>query len=287
MKTMTMTSTATAMMMLAASALAGCAADAGDDAEADAKTESEIQRDQLFATATVSVDGYGIVGQPAGDPACADLFVGTADPYCQVPFERGATKLGYATHRYQLARPTPASNDGFASVAGKATAIVATPKIEGLSDGGGQRVTVRAHRLIGLPVADGEVGRAAPACKAEMFIKAPSGKWLPRLEKVAGKIGASAYADGTDVGDNGVLMGNVCGVAVMLLEEHTALSWDATKRAYVGAFAMSLDPSGARIASFSHGAYQLDFLTQTSVSMPAKKNAADKPVAFELKLSHR
>jgi len=283
------TKTISAVAVSAMMTMLGCAAEATDEGEAT--LASEIQQDQLFATAKLNVDGYGIVGQPAGDPACADQFIGTTDEYCPLPFETGPTRLGWATHVYALVnRTTSANSAGFESLAGKITALAATPAIDGLASEGEQKVDVRAHRIVGAALDPSVVGDAPRTCADwnKYFVKgAQSGKWLPQVERFAAKLGGLAYENGTDIGDDGVLTTEACGISVMLLQQATTLTWDRASRAYTGSMATPLGPDGETVKTFSHGTYQVDFLPRQSVSMPSKPTAKDAPAAFTLKLSHR
>lgn len=289
--------TLTVLAGLATAFSTGCGSAA--DADQSAAAASEIKGDVRFATAKLGVDGYGIVGQPAGDPACADLFVGSNDPYCEPPFVDDPVTLGYATHLYSLNnRTTPANDDGFASLAGKIIAVRVTPKIEGLADHEAsgpddvaQHLEVRAHRIVAEGFTKAEVGDRPTACSAfkSYFVEnAASGRWLPRIEKIATeKLGGTELQTGDNIGDDSLLMTSICDLTVLVYQQAAFLTWDAKLGAYVGAFDHDLGKDGQPLAPYSHGGYQVDFRLDASVAMPVKANVHDAPTAFDVELFHR
>lgn len=274
-----------AMAVVMAAATTGCAAETADDGESIA---SEVRGDQLFATAKLNVDGYGIAGEPAGDPGCADLFVGTKDPTCNLPFLEGPTTLGYTTHPYVLNnRRTPANADGFESLPGKSIAVKVKPALAGLASTDGQSVTVRIHRIVSEGFSDAALARATRACRDQYFVKGKSGKWMPRIEQLGVKAGGTRLEDGQDIGDDGLLQVDVCGLSVPLYQQGMTLAWSEAQRAYVGELRTPIGKDGETFGPYAHGSYQVDFLPEESVAMPAKRNVHDAPTAFDLQFFHR
>lgn len=281
---MNKTTTLGMMMMtaLAMGAMTGCAADpASDDANAsEANQADEIKGDVLYASATLDVATY-----PAGgDPACADQFVGTKDPYCGYPHEQGQTSLGWVTKPYRLKNQnTPARLDGFTSLAGKITAVSAKPILLGLASKDGQKMKVRAHRVVAeaIPAKD-----AKPACKewSTFFAKQGDGSFLPRIEVVREKLLPElTLASGDDIGDDGLSTPSVCGVTFAVYQQTTALSWSAATGAYEGAMRTPVGKDGKTFGTYVAGSYQVDFVPEQSVSMPLP----NAPAGFSIELSHR
>lgn len=277
------TTTTLGMLMMAISmaAMTGCAADpASEETTTPEASEDEIKGDALYATSTLEVASY-----PAGgDPACADQFVGTQDKYCVYPHEKGPTRLGWATKTYRLKnQTTPAKVDGFANLPGKITALSAKPVLLGLASKDGQKMKVRAHRLVAPAVAAKD---AKPACKEwnTFFVKQANGTFLPRIEAVREKLlPGLTLESGDDIGDDGLSTPSVCGVSFAVYQQATFLSWNATTGAYEGAMSTPTEKGGPALASYVAGSYQVDFVPEQSVTMPLP----NAPVGFALNLSHR
>lgn len=277
-------STTLGMLMMAIatmSAATGCAADpASDEGDAPQAQADEIKGDVLFASSTLDVATY-----PAGgDPACADQFVGTKDKYCVYPHEQGPTQLGWATKIYRLKNQnTPAKNDGFTSLAGKITALSAKPILLGLASKDGQKMKVRAHRVVAEAI---PAKNAKPACKewSTFFAKQADGSFLPRIEIVREKlVSGLTLASGDDIGDDGLSTPTVCGVTFAVYQQSTPLAWNAATSAYEGAMPTPIGKDGKTFGAYAAGSYQVDFIPEQSVSMPLP----NAPAGFSLDLSHR
>ena len=278
------TTTTLGMLMMAIatmSAATGCAADpASDEGDAPEASQDEIKGDVLYATSTLDVATY-----PAGgDPACADQFVGTKDKYCVYPHEQGQTSLGWVTKPYRLKnQTTPAKVDGFTSLPGKITALAAKPVLLGLASKDGQKMKVRAHRIVAEAI---PAKNAKPACKewSTFFAKQGDGSFLPRIEVVREKLLPElTLASGDDIGDDGLSTPSVCGVTFAVYQQATALSWNAATGAYEGAMRTPMGKDGKTFGTYVAGSYQVDFVPEQSVTMPLP----NAPAGFSLDLSHR
>lgn len=271
-----------ALATLSATASAACATNADDDASAGTLA-SEVQ-EAPFANATLGVGGFS--GEADG---CQDQYRGTADDTCPYDGETGPTSVGYVTELYQLNnKATPAREDGFEIKPSARVAARVVPTLDRLASRDGQRVKVRLHRIVSEGLTDGEVGDAPKKCAdfGRYFVRGKANaRWMPRIERLAVKLGGTRLSDGDDIGDDGLLMTEVCGLTLSLYQQSLPLTW-ISGGAYVGTFSHPQHKDGSRFAAYSHGSYQVDFFPEQRVSMPDKASPQHFPTAFTLALAH-